>query len=77
MADDINQTEARLIGAIDRIISVTPRTASPEGGIGRPDAADDAIDMLEQVRAGAPVGSGRRARYDRLIARLLEWNAAA
>jgi hypothetical protein len=70
---DVSQTEARLIGAIERIISVAPKAPSSMSG---PDAADDAIDMLEQVRAGAPDGSDRRQWYDRLLGRLREWNAS-
>ncbi|MGA2008308.1 MAG: hypothetical protein ABSH27_12210 [Solirubrobacteraceae bacterium] len=72
--DAAGQTEGRLIGAIDRIISVAPRVRRPPRT--QPDAGDDAIDMLEQVRAGAPDGSTRRQQYDRLLARLREWNAA-
>jgi hypothetical protein len=73
VAQDVDQTEARLTGAIDRIISVAPKAPRSMGG---PDAADDAIDMLEQVRAGTPDGSDRRQQYDHLLARLREWNAS-
>lgn len=61
--DDIDQTELRLMGAIERLVSVSSRIRS--GGSGRgPDAGDDAIDLLKQVRAGAPEGSRRRQQYE-------------
>lgn len=68
VTDDLGQSELRLIGAIERIISVTSR--SPRAAAQGPDAADDAIDMIEQVRAEAPDGSTRRRSYDRLLERL-------